>query len=243
MHIPSSLIINADDFGFSTSKNAAIAECFFKGLINSTSVMTNMNSFEEAIKVSKENGFEDKIGLHVCLTEGKPLTDLSKTGLINNDGSFKKKEILNPVTFFSFKLRMMVKKEIEAQLKALCSKGIIPTHINSHHHIHTLPWLAPIFLKVAKKFNIKIRIAQTWNENKNVLVPLYRNMLNQIYKTKRINFTDRFETIKSYMPLIQPVEKICLTEIMVHPDLNDKKEIYDCFDDNFLENELCKMMR
>lgn len=43
MVIPFNLIINADDFGSnSTINSTAISKCFALGIINSTSIITNM---------------------------------------------------------------------------------------------------------------------------------------------------------------------------------------------------------
>ena len=45
-----SRIINADDFGLSSSVNK-IVESFNNGLINSTTLMANMPGFEEAVEL------------------------------------------------------------------------------------------------------------------------------------------------------------------------------------------------
>lgn len=116
----------------------------------------------------------------------------------------------------------------------LYKKDITPAHINSHHHIHTLPWISPIFKDIAKEFNLKVRIAQTWNENKNPLVPFYRYLLNQYYKRENINFSDYFETIQSSKTKINKIKESQVIEIMVHPDLNDAGKLYDCIDNIIL---------
>jgi len=239
MTIPFNLIINADDFGASPAKNAAISRCFALGIINSTSMMTNMGAFREAIQLSRENQFQDKIGLHANLTEGKPFTDMSKTKLVNSEGFFMSEMSDKKFVYLSGEEKKKVRAEIEAQLNELYLNDITPTHINSHHHVHTLPWLAPVFLDVARKFNLKIRIAQTWNKNNNILVPLYRNILNAVYKRNKLNFTDRFETLDSYREAIAKTGKVQeLTEIMVHPDLDPNNEICDSYDGCSLEKEL-----
>jgi predicted glycoside hydrolase/deacetylase ChbG (UPF0249 family) len=231
MSIPSNLIINADDFGATSTKNAAISKCFVLGIINSTSIMANMECFQDAINISKENGFQDRIGLHVNLTEGRPLTDLSGTKLVNDEGLFIKENADKKFIYLSQNEKRRVITEIDAQLNTLYMNNIKPTHINSHHHVHTLPWLAPSFLAVAKKFSIKIRIAQTWNKNDNILVPLYRRILNRMYKRNQLNFTNRFETFESYNELLSNNNKNQgMIEIMVHPDLDANNEICDSYD-------------
>ena len=202
--------------------------------------MTNMGGFREAIHLGRENHFQDKIGLHANLTEGKPLTDLTKTRLVNNEGFFINEMSDKKFVYLSREEKNRVKSEIEAQLNELYLNQVIPTHINSHHHVHTLPWLAAVFLEVAKKYNIRIRIAQTWNKNNNILVPLYRSVLNGVYKRNKLNFTDRFETLESYRELIAKTAwNKDLIEIMVHPDLDPNNEICDSYDGCSLEKELC----
>ena len=69
------MVINADDFGYSESVNKAISDCFEKGLINRTTIMVNMPQAEAASELARTNGFFDKVGLHINLTEGKALSD------------------------------------------------------------------------------------------------------------------------------------------------------------------------
>ncbi len=84
------------------------------------------------------------MGIHINLTEGKPLTDLSGTSLVDENGSFITKSIFNYWLVFSATTRNRIKAEIKAQYNKLVDHGIHPTHIDSHQHVHTLPWL-PIF--------------------------------------------------------------------------------------------------
>ena len=144
--IPSNLIINADDFGLNQHVNAAIVKSFGGGLINSTSVMVNMPGFSEAILLAEKNGFQTQIGLHVCLTQGQPISDLTGTPLVNRSGRFNKKYIYSAGIFVNSSIKKAITKEVNNQLDLLREKNINPTHINSHHDIHELPWLLPIFL-------------------------------------------------------------------------------------------------
>ena len=69
------IVRNADDFGKSTEINNAILTCFKDGLIDRTTIMVNMPGADEAAELAREEGFFDKVGLHLNLTEGEPLTD------------------------------------------------------------------------------------------------------------------------------------------------------------------------
>ena len=69
------LIVNADDFGLTESCTKAIAEAFRLGLISSTTACANGEAIENAYRIANENGFLDRVGIHINLTEGAPLTE------------------------------------------------------------------------------------------------------------------------------------------------------------------------
>ena len=71
------LIVNADDFGLNEIENRAIAEAFEKGLIDRTTLLVNMPFAEDAMRLASEKGFADRVGLHVNLTSGRPLTSFA----------------------------------------------------------------------------------------------------------------------------------------------------------------------
>ncbi len=238
--IPDNLIINADDFGLNARVNAAIVKSFNSGLINSTSIMVNMPGYLEAVELSKENGFQNKVGLHICLTQGLPLSDLSGTGFIIKNGEFSKKEVYKPSAFLNLKSRKAIKMEIKAQLESVLSKGIIPNHINTHHDIHELPWLFPLFMEISKKNNIELRISQTWNNGTSPVKSFYRKMINSIYRRYNLNYSDYFEVLQTVSR--KHLNNSKKTEIMVHPDLNENGDIVDSFDGLYLEKYIQELL-
>ena len=238
--IPSNVIINADDFGMNTNRNIAISKCFQKKLINSTSIMPNMPGFEEAVLLAKKYNFINQLGLHASITEGKPLTDLSKTTLIDEKGFFIPEKVYKPTVFFSRLVRNKVKKEVEAQLDLVYQFGIQPTHINTHYDIHDRPWLLPIFFSIAKEHNIKLRVCVRKN-GINPLKPFYFYKVNQILKSHNLDFSDYFVTVEDYKKdkLIKQKDK--RIEIMVHPDLGGDDQITDSLDSGNLEKRLIEL--
>jgi len=68
------IVVNADDFGASRQTNEAILQAFEKGLISSATIMANMPAFEEACQLVHQHHLQRRIGLHLNLTSGKPLT-------------------------------------------------------------------------------------------------------------------------------------------------------------------------
>ena len=68
------LMVNADDFGWDENRTKAILEAYRQGIVTTTTAMVNMPWFEKAIDIAKGTGLFPNIGLHLCLTEGFPLT-------------------------------------------------------------------------------------------------------------------------------------------------------------------------
>jgi predicted glycoside hydrolase/deacetylase ChbG (UPF0249 family) len=213
----SKLIINADDFGYDSNTNAAIVCCFQKNLINSTTIMANMIGFEEAVELANKYGFKDRIGIHVNLTQGKPLTDLSGTGLVDQRGDYIKEAVFKSPIFFSTYIKKKIKAEIRAQYDKLLAFGIQPTHIDSHHHVHILPWLAPLFVEFAQGVNLKLRIITVAKRN-NFFVISYNILLNIYFRKKNVHFTDRFGNVDYLMDYLHKKKNLePVFEIMVHP--------------------------
>ena len=60
--------------GMSAEINRAIVEAFHKGVISSATLITNMPGFEEACELAHRHRLLGKIGLHLKLTSGYPLS-------------------------------------------------------------------------------------------------------------------------------------------------------------------------
>ena len=81
--------VTADDFGYCKERNAGIIESVNNGIVNSISVLVNSSCVDASCinlltKVIK-------IGLHLNLTEGKPLKHLKS--LVNKNGIFFSKQL------------------------------------------------------------------------------------------------------------------------------------------------------
>lgn len=149
------LIINADDFGLCEGVNNGIAQAHTKGVLTSTTLMTNMPSAQEAIEIAK--GLPTLgIGIHLNLTEGQPLSKEPIVSLlVNGNGQFKyTADELAKKSLISFKTRKAIKAELAAQIQWAVERGIRPTHLDSHKHIHSFPAIYPIVCRLAKRFNI-----------------------------------------------------------------------------------------
>ena len=149
------LIINADDFGLCESVNKGIVETHTKGVLTSTTIMANMPAAEQAVELAK-NLPALGLGVHLNLTAGKPLCQETAVKLIlDSQGYFA----LSPgklalASLITRKVRTAIETELALQIQWLIDKGIKPTHLDSHKHIHCFPSIFPIVCRLAKRFSI-----------------------------------------------------------------------------------------
>ena len=149
------LIINADDFGLSESVNKGIVEAHTKGVLTSTTIMANMPAADQVVELAK-NLPSLGLGVHLNLTAGKPLCQDNTVKLIlDSQGYFA----LSPgklalASLVNGKVKTAIEAELTSQIQWLIDKGIKPTHLDSHKHIHSFPAIFPIVCRLAKRFSI-----------------------------------------------------------------------------------------
>ncbi|MGV3772136.1 MAG: hopanoid biosynthesis-associated protein HpnK [Verrucomicrobiales bacterium] len=134
------LIINADDFGRSSSINHAVIDAHKNGILTTASLMVNGDAVDEAVALAKENPALG-VGLHLSLVCGKStLTHERIPMLVDNQNRFSE----NPVAagmqyFFQTAARFHLEQEIEAQFARFHETGLPLDHVNGHLHFHLHP--------------------------------------------------------------------------------------------------------
>ena len=236
------IIINADDFGLNSSVNKAIVESFERGLINNTTLMAIMPGFEEAVDLARKHDLTKKIGAHLVLTEGFPLTKEIRSISFFFSGKENYKRNKYRLFFPSKRIEKLIYNEFSAQIEKIQSTNIVITHLDSHHHVHEIYGICKILLALSKKYNIPfIRISNNLEIPIKIHKRIYRNFINFYLKRNSSNFTDFFgnqydfvSNVKNDPSLIH--KKI---EVMVHPDYNADGNLIDKagknFDFSFLE--------
>lgn len=220
------IIVNADDFGKSSKVNRAIVEAFKKGLISNTTIMVNMPGADEAVQLAKENGFFDKVGLHLNFFSGEPLTEEMKKdkifvrrGLMTSDRFFHKCSKLRRFVLPKSTRRNLA-IEANAQMAKFYQYGFTQKHLDSHGHSHTFISIWNSIKKVVKKFNFEsVRIGENVGK-KSILDKLYKFIFNKIYlkKYKKTNYFTIFNNAKFLRN-----KKDVITEYMVHPEYKRKR--------------------
>lgn len=219
------IIVNADDFGKSPEVNHGIAVCFERRLIDRTTLMVNMPYAAEAIELAVKQGFIDQVGLHLNLTEGKPLTeDIMHLGCSENGDCMTKGLIpwlRHRVSLNGFE-RNALKKEIEAQIRLFRDYGLRSVHIDSHHHVHNEMHILGLAISAAKNHGFKsmrmLRNLMTGNNFSDAVKLAYKHIQNRRIAMNFIH-TDYFGSLNDY--IAYGSVKRGSIEIMVHPTYSD----------------------
>lgn len=223
------VIVNADDFGLLKNCTYAIAEAFDKGLVSSTTACGNGEYVELAAKLAKEKNFIDRVGIHINLYYGKPLTkEISLDPFFCEDGLFHceidRRKKLSPRQIRE------VKEEVVAQVERLRELGFPLTHADSHHHVHMAMNFKDLIQDIVKELGIyKIRIHRNVGN-----IPFYKKLVKNLYNKeleKRGLLSCRyFGSAEDYLGSREKLDNgIC--EVMVHPDYNSQGELIDRFDE------------
>jgi chitin disaccharide deacetylase len=155
------LIVNADDLGWTEGVNRGIVEAHRKGLVTSTSLLANGRAFDEAVEISRSNP-ELGIGLHLNLSDGPPTAPAKEVkGLLSKGGDLEDTPEILLVKIAGRGLRLeQVEYEWDAQAQKVRDAGIQPSHLDGHKHVHMLPGLFEVALRLARKHKIRaIRVA------------------------------------------------------------------------------------
>ncbi len=155
------LIVNADDLGWTEGVNRGIVEAHQKGLVTSTTLLANGRAYESAVGMAGQNP-QLGIGVHLNLGDGQPVASRDEVrGLLNGAGEMDGGTEGLLLRIASRRLRMEeVEREWDAQIRKIRESGIAPTHLDGHKHVHMLPGLFELALRLAKKHGIRaIRLA------------------------------------------------------------------------------------
>jgi hopanoid biosynthesis associated protein HpnK len=156
----SSIIITADDFGFSEEINEAVERSHRDGVLSAASLMVSAPAAADAIARAKRLP-DLRVGLHVVLVHGTPMLPREEVdALVDEEGRFPENLAAAGMSwFFSPKARRQLKREVAAQFATFRASGLTLDHVNAHNHMHLHPTvLSAIIRELRGKTKAAVRL-------------------------------------------------------------------------------------
>ena len=228
------IIVNADDFGKDENATGAILESFSKGFITQTTLMVNMSSSVDAVERAKKAGLQSRIGLHITLTEGCPLTSRIKgcRNFCAPDGTFLRDGVrCRQWRPYVGEELLALREELEAQIARFMKFGLQLMHCDSHHHVHMIPpvfyVLAPLLMKYGFR-SIRTGIDIPWEHlfHPRIFGWAQRG-LRKVFWPNRITQADHFGSVELMMRKRTTFRDCDIIEVMVHPRYNKQSRLVD----------------
>jgi predicted glycoside hydrolase/deacetylase ChbG (UPF0249 family) len=135
------LIVNADDFGLTAGVCAGILRCLETGAVTSTSAMVCDPAARRRLGAARGD-LEGRCGVHLQLTDGVSLTGVVFPRFPAALGA------VDPAA---------VRREWRAQVEAFHGCGFAPAHIDTHHHVHSIPAVFDVYCEIAREFSLPAR--------------------------------------------------------------------------------------
>lgn len=149
------IYFNADDFGWTDGHNQAVEQAHRSGVLNRASLLCNGQAFDQAVRLAREMpGL--KIGIHLTLNEGKPLSSPRTLPMLLNGGNAFP-DTLKELALLWLRGRLSraeIYQEWRAQIERGLSAGLKLSHLDSHKHVHLLPPLLDVAIQLAGDYQI-----------------------------------------------------------------------------------------
>ena len=136
------LLVNADDFGFTRDVNSGIVEAHTRGILTATTLMANGAAFDDAVVLARETPTLD-VGCHLVLVGGESLV---------SGRAFPStvRELLQAIAL----RRLDPYVELKAQVGKIVGAGLRPVHMDTHKHTHLFPPILDAVARLSREFGI-----------------------------------------------------------------------------------------
>ncbi len=149
------LIVNADDFGYTSGVNRAIVEAHSRGVVTSSTLMANGAAFADAVQLSKTVP-ELSVGCHVVLTDGEPVLDAGQLPSLTTASHFRDGMIAFAARAIAGGMDAnQITAEATVQIRKIQSAGIAVSHFDTHKHTHLFPKILRPLLRAASDCGVR----------------------------------------------------------------------------------------
>ena len=205
------LIVNADDYGYTSGVSAGIRRAHREGIVTSTSVMLTMPHAQTALKTLKGESRSLGVGVHLTLTEGAPFR-------LPAFPSWK--DLGTALAEISV---AALRDEWRAQIEAFLAIGLPLTHLDSHHHAaYRHENGLTVLLELARHYDVPVR-------NPYPISGVDAGLADGLFTASGVrspaHFSDVFDgrirpSAEAFLKVLGALDE-GVTEFMVHPGIVD----------------------
>ena len=151
------LVVTADDAGLHSAMTAGALRAHDHGIVTAVSVAPVGEDFAAAAPLLRARPALD-VGVHLTLVGGeRPLSPAAEVpSLLDRDGRFVAD--FRRLTWRAVRGRLRadeLERELRRQLERVLAAGLEPVHLNSHQHVHVLPEIFEVVLRLADELGIR----------------------------------------------------------------------------------------
>ena len=230
--MPLQVIVNADDFGLNEATNAVILRAFQNGLVSSATAMANMPAFRNACALARQQPMlRGRIGLHFNISHGRPLSEaiLEEPLFCNGAGEFEF-SLSRKSLWLQKRTRQAVERELAAQWQHCLSLGLLPSHLDSHQHVHNVWPIGEIVARFAAREGVPVRLARNIGGNIGTAKRLFKSLLNRRLRQLAGASADHVCTPVDLRAGLAPQNG--LLEVVVHPSALGYADFGDAYLDS-----------
>src|SRR5215207_7144194 len=146
------LVVTADDLGLHRSINKGILAAHSSGVVTCASVVASGEAFDDACDILA-SAPSLQVAVHLTLVGGeKPICRPQDVpSLLDSDGRFLRDYLRFLRRYLARRIRSAdVERELRAQIEVVLSAELSPVHLNAHQHLHLLPGIWEVVLRLAE---------------------------------------------------------------------------------------------
>ncbi|HEY4563802.1 MAG TPA: ChbG/HpnK family deacetylase [Thermoanaerobaculia bacterium] len=150
------LVVTADDVGLHPGMTLGALRAHEQGIVTACSVVANGRALDDAIERLRDRPRLDA-GVHLTFVGGeRPLSPPDQVrSLLGPDGAFLPGFRAFAARYFLGRINgAELEAELRRQIERLLAAGLELVHLNSHQHLHVLPRIFEIVLKLAEDYRI-----------------------------------------------------------------------------------------
>lgn len=182
-----------------------------------------MPGFVDGCTLASERELLDRIGAHLVLTEGEPLTDPIRycRRFCDERGRFRYWRAADHAFHLRRVERDAVSRELHAQISRCRERGLPIAHLDSHHHVHNKRAIGRIVISLARELRVpRVRLAHNCGPRIGFLNRAYKAWFNADLRRAGLAGTRWYGSLEDFVHVREsgvPASLLDSFELNVHP--------------------------